>query len=208
MLIKKYLFLFLLPLLITCGNKNNNQNDNSNKQHININTKQVINDYQSFFDQYNSLINYEGTYYVQLVNSQKLINEIEQHVVDLVNASLEKGKNHTYDQIINKHCTLLKKAQHKQKWLINNHLGYGYLIIASIQLLLTIIIFIWYLDLDHNNQSKWLDKIKVINSIYNFLFDKLAIKGKITNRNVEPNLINRYKRTLYSSYLFFIDVCF
>ena len=162
-IIKKYLLLLLTFLLITCNNKNNNQN---NKKQLNTKI-QIRSNYELFFDEYNFLINYqEKKYYVQLTNCQKLIKEINQYLINLTNDNIKIRTN--------KFDLLMTKINHKQQWLTNNHLGYGYRIISIIQIILSLIIFVWYLD----NHFHWSLKEKpIIGSLYTFLFDVFIIKN-------------------------------
>ena len=160
---KIFLIISLLSLTISCKS-NNIVNDNVNniyhRQQKTINNKkekpliketnnnQIINNNNNeLLNKYNSLINYHQSYRQQLTNCQTLISEIEQIINETNN---------------NQYQSLITKINHKQQWLTNNHLGYGYWTISITQITLNFFMLICFLFW-YSSMYDYLKKSEIIN---------------------------------------------
>ena len=178
------------------NNKETNLNDNNdlfaikkNKQNEIINNNKNKIDYQIFLNEYNLLINYAESYRKQIIKCHQLINKIEQIIKQINN-----------DELTNNYQCLITKIKHKQQWLTNNHLGFGYWIISFIQMLFTVIVFIWHLN---DKRHLFDENIKIIGLIYRFLFEKTLVLN--TQNNFVQNKI--YLIPLICFLLMFIFNC-
>ena len=139
--IKKNYFFFSLPLLILCNIflvKCHHQNNYYEKEKQNniVNVEQINNELLK----YNTLVNYDEKYQKQLTNCQTLINEIKQIINETNN---------------NQYQSLITKIKHKQQWLTNNHLGFGYWLISIIQTTTSILTLIQYYNNYYNYYAKY-----------------------------------------------------
>ena len=125
-------------------------------------TSIINNDYQQYLNEYNLLVNYHGDYQKQLINCQVLINEMTQVINEINN-----------NEIINNYQHLIRRINHKQQWLTNNHLGYGYWTISITQITLNFFMLICFLFW-YSSMYDYLKKSEIINLICCSLFHELA----------------------------------
>ena len=171
----------------------NNEEANHNNEHLLplVNQQNEIIKYEplnkddEYLTKYNSLVNYDERYQKQLTNCQTLINELTL----LINKTND-------NELINHYQHLIRRTNHKRKWLINNHLGYGYWFISIIQLTISLVILLknsidYYFD--HQHKPYWqkineLFKITTLlnknHKLYRFLYSKTIFLYHKTNFNI------------------------
>ena len=185
MFIKKFFIIScLLSLLIACDNNKKtkhlekkdqpkqviDQNDNNIIENERI--KQLNNDYQLFFNQYNNLINKTNKYQEQLNNCQNLIKQIQQHINEI-----KKNKQFNQNQkLISNYQLLIKRTKHKQQWFKNNHQSFGCFVSHFILVMVLIPI------INIMNFVALFPKIKgisIVGNIVTFMFEKKYVKKHV-----------------------------